>query len=106
MKVFYTLLKLELLRDADASESETPSTSIELPETSFVTALRDDLTRAIGPIAPFIIMETAQEMDLDLLADDVGQRAALIETLSSRIPDEEMSLKFLDTMTDWLNAEG
>jgi len=106
MKVFYTLVKLELLRDADLSESETASISIALPETSFIAALRDDLTRAIGPIAPFIIMETARDMDLDLLADDVGQRAALIETLSSRIPDEEMSLKFLDTMTDWLNAEG
>lgn len=106
MKVFYTLIKLELLRDADVSESETAVISIDLPETSFISALSNDLIRAIGPIAPFIIRETAQDMDLDLLADDVGQRAALIETLSSKIPDERMSLKFLDTMTDWLNAEG
>jgi len=106
MKVFYTLIKLELLRDADLSEGETVAMAIDLPETSFIKALRDDLTRAIGPIAPFIIMETANDMDLDLLSDDVGQRAAMIETLSSKIPDEEMSLKFLDTMTDWLNTEG
>ncbi|HHO76123.1 MAG TPA: DUF4388 domain-containing protein [Deltaproteobacteria bacterium] len=106
MKVFYTLAKLELLRDADMSEGETSVMRVDLPETSFMTALRQDLTRAIGPIAPFIIMETAQDMDLDLLAEDVGQRAELIETLSSKIPDEGMSLRFLDTMTDWLNTEG
>ena len=106
MKVFYTLMKLELLRDAELEETEAAHTSIDLPETSFIRSLREDLTKAIGPIAPFIIMETAQDMDLDLLSDDVGQRAALIETISSKIPDEEMSLKFLDTMTDWLHAEG
>ena len=106
MKVFYTLVKLELLKDADLEEMETAHTSIDLPETSFILSLKEDLTQAIGPIAPFVIMETAQDMDLDLLADDMGQRAALIETISSKIPDEGMSLKFLDTMTDWLNTEG
>jgi hypothetical protein len=45
-------------------------------------------------------------MGFDLLSDDPGQKAALIEMLSSRIPDETASLKFLDTMTDWINAEG
>jgi hypothetical protein len=106
MKVFYTLVKLELLRDADLEEMETAHTSIDLPETSFIQSLKEDLIRAIGPIAPLVIVETAEEMDLDLLADDVGQRAALIETISSKIPDESMALKFLDTMTDWLNTEG
>ena len=106
MKVFYTLAKLELLRDADLEETEPSRTSIDLPETSFILSLKEDLTRAIGPIAPFVIMETAQDMDLDLLADDIGQRAALIETISSKIPDEVMALKFLNTMTDWLNTEG
>lgn len=106
MKVFYTLVKLGLLRDADLSEADTPQTTIELPETSFIQSLKEDLIRAIGPIAPFVIIETAQDMDIDLLADDVGQRSALIETISSKIPDEVMSLKFLDTMTDWLHTEG
>jgi hypothetical protein len=105
MKVFYTLIKLGLLRDADLSETEISHTAIDLPETSFIKALNEDLTKAIGPIAPFVIVETAQDMDLDLISDDIGQRAALIETISSKIPDEQMSLKFLDTMTDWLGAE-
>ena len=105
MKVFYTLVKLGLLRDADLYEADTPHAAIELPETSFIQALKEDLTRVIGPIAPFMIIETAQDMDIDLLADDVGQRSSLIETISSKIPDEVMSLKFLNTMTDWLHTE-
>lgn len=106
MKVFYTLLKLGLLRDAEFSvETEITPLEIELPETAFIDALKEDLTRAIGPVAPFIIVETAQELNVDLLSEDVGQRSALIETLSSKIPDEGMSLKFLDTMTEWLHGE-
>ncbi|HON38759.1 MAG: DUF4388 domain-containing protein [Desulfomonilia bacterium] len=105
MKVFYTLVKSGLLREAYPSEAESPVDMVELPETPFIKALKDDLTRAIGPVAPFIITETAREMNLDLLADDVEQKAALIETLSSKIPSETMSLKFLDSMTDWINTE-
>lgn len=106
MKVFYTLVKLGLLRDAVLPEADTTRTSVNLPETSFIQGLKEDLTACIGPIAPFIIMETAQEMDIDLLADDVGQRASLIETISSKIPDEMMALKFLNAMTQWLHTEG
>lgn len=105
MKVFYTLVKAGLLREAHPSEAESPACLVELPETPFMKVLKDDLTKAIGPVAPFIIRETAQEMGLDLLADDLEQKAALIETLSSKIPSETMSLQFLDTMTDWISAE-
>lgn len=105
MKVFYTLVKSGLLREAYPSETESPPGMVDLPETPFIKALKDDLTKAIGPVAPFVIRETAQEMSLDLLADDLEQKAALIETLSSKIPSETMSLQFLDTMTDWINTE-
>lgn len=105
MKVFYTLVKSGLLREAYPSETESPPDMVDLPETPFIKALKDDLTKAIGPVAPFVIRETAQEMSLDLLADDLEQKAALIETLSSKIPSETMSLQFLDTMTDWINTE-
>ncbi len=106
MKVFYTLLRLGLLREADLQVSDNTRHSIQLPETAFVKALTRDLTRAVGPIAPFIIDETARDMGLDLLSDDLDQRAALIETLSSKIPDETMALNFLNTMTDWLRTGG
>lgn len=106
MKVFYTLVKSGLLREAYLPETESPSSMMDLPDTPFITALKNDLIRAIGPIASFMIMETAREMGIDLLADDMEKKAALIETISSRIPSESMSLQFLDTMTDWINAEG
>jgi hypothetical protein len=105
MKVFYTLLKVGLLKESDIGETESHSGITKLPETTFLKALSGDLLKAIGPIAPFVIIEAAGEMGLDLLSDDSNQRAALIETLSSKIPDENMSLQFLDTMTDWINAE-
>lgn len=106
MKVFYTLIKAGLLKDASTDEAEATSGSVNLPETAFLNALKQDLTKAIGPVAPFVIMETSVEMGLDLLSDDADQKAALIETISSKIPSEAMSLQFLDTMTDWINAEG
>jgi hypothetical protein len=59
----------------------------------------------MGPIAPYIIVETAEDLKADLLSEGTDQKAFLIETLSSKIPNEKMSLKFLDAMTDWLKAE-
>ncbi|MEA2101917.1 MAG: DUF4388 domain-containing protein [Thermodesulfobacteriota bacterium] len=104
MKVFYTIIRLGLIKEASETRAEKTDVSIELPDTPFVSSIKDALTRAMGPIAPFIIIETAHDMDLDLLNDNMDSRASLIETLSSRIPGESLSLNFLDTMTDWLNT--
>ncbi|HNY66294.1 MAG TPA: DUF4388 domain-containing protein [Deltaproteobacteria bacterium] len=106
MKVFYTLIKAGLLKESEGSAGQSSARMIELPATPFLEALQKDLTKAMGPVAPFVISETAQEMGYDLLSDDTGHKAELIETLSNKIPSETMSLAFLDTMTDWLNAEG
>lgn len=106
MRIFYTLVKLGLLKEAVQTESRRGFHPVILPDTPFVESLKDTLTQAIGPIAPYIIMETSQDMGIDLLSDTIVQKSALIETLSSRIPDERMALKFLDSMTDWLKSEG
>lgn len=106
MKVFYTLIKAGLLKHVEVDEIESPRAATHIPETSFLKALSADLAKAIGPVAPFVIMETAGEMGFDLVSDDTNQKAALVESISSKIPDEKMSLQFLDTMTDWINAEG
>jgi hypothetical protein len=105
MKILYTVLKMGLLRDASPQDAKTEGFHIELPETDFITSLKGALTQSVGPIASYIIMETAKEFDIDLLSDSTDQKAFLIETLSHKIPDEKMSLKFLDSMTDWLKAE-
>ncbi len=104
MKVFYTLVKLGLLHEAVKQEAKRRTFAIDLPETPFIQALKEDLTTAIGPIAPYIIQETSEEMNYNLLTNDIDERAAFIETLSSKIVDEEMSLNFLNVMTDWLRT--
>ena len=105
MKIIYTLLRMGLLRDAAQREVHDKRRSIRLPETEFIISLKNALAQAVGPIAPFMIVETAEELQTDLLTDSTDQKAYLIETLSSKIPSEKMSLKFLDAMTDWLKAE-
>ena len=105
MKILYTLLRMGLLRDAAQQDSQEVRRSINLPATEFINSLKRALTQAMGPIAPYIIVETAEDLKADLLSDSTDQKAFLIETLSSKIPSEKMSLKFLDAMTDWLKAE-
>jgi DNA-binding MarR family transcriptional regulator len=105
MKILYTLLRMGLLRDAAQQENQVVRRSIDLPKTEFVNSLNQALTKAIGPIAPYIIVEIADELKVDLLSDHTEHKALLIETLSSKIPHEKMSLKFLDAMTDWLKTE-
>jgi hypothetical protein len=105
MKILYTLLRMGLLRDAAQQDNQEVRRSINLPETEFISSLKSALTKAMGPIAPYIIVETAEDLKADLLSESTDQKAFLIETLSSKIPNEKMSLKFLDSMTDWLKAE-
>ncbi|MGO9147106.1 MAG: DUF4388 domain-containing protein [Desulfomonilia bacterium] len=105
MKILYTLLRMGLLRDAVQQDANAQRRSVDLPKTDFINSLKQALTQAMGPIAPHVIVETADELKTDLLSDSTDQKAFLIETLSSKIPDERMSLKFLDAMTDWLKAE-
>jgi hypothetical protein len=106
MKVFYTLVKLGVIKEVERSEGRKNKVSLKLPDTPFIGELKNGLTGAIGPIAPFIIVETAKEMGIDMLSDDMDQRAALIETIHSKIPDETMAMDFLNAMTNWLRAEG
>lgn len=105
MKIIYTLLRMGLLRDAAQQDQQVVRRAVILPETEFVNSLKDALTQAMGPIAPYIISETAEEQKVDLLTESTDQKAFLIEILSSKIPNEKMSLKFLDAMTEWLKAE-
>jgi len=102
MKVFYTLFRQGLIRDSEQGASSNQQKNSGLPETDFISNLVKNLTIAIGPIAPIIVSETANENSIDLLSDDITQRAIMIETLHSRIPDENAGLAFLDSMAEWL----
>jgi hypothetical protein len=60
MKIIYTLLRMGLLRDAAQHETHIEHRSVRLPETEFILSLKDALTQAVGPIAPFMIAGTAE----------------------------------------------
>jgi hypothetical protein len=104
MKVFYTLFRQGLIKESEKKETLLAGHKSELPETPYISELIKNLTIAIGPVAPYIISETVSETRLDLLNDDITQRAVLIETLNSKIPDERLALNFLDKMTGWLKT--
>jgi len=106
LKVFYTLIKPGLIREKIKSEtaSESPSRAPQLNQNDFTDALRLSLTEAMGPIAPYIIQECADEMRFDLAEPDAESRALFVESLSTRIPNEAIALGFLNTMTVWLRT--
>jgi hypothetical protein len=105
MKIFYTLIKMGIIKEATQGRAEKRKLALSLPETPFIEALVKALTSVMGPISPIIIVETAQELDIDLTTNDVGKLASLIEILSSKIPNEDMSLEFLETMADRLKVK-
>lgn len=104
MKVFYTLFRQGLIKEIDVKTASSGQQFFNLPDTDFVKNLLENLTKAIGPIAPLIIKETCSETNSDLLSDDITIRAVLIETLHSKIPDEKAGLTFLDEMSQWLRT--
>jgi hypothetical protein len=63
MKIVYTLLRMGLLKDASHQDTQVQRRSVMLPETEFITSLKDALMQAVGPIAPVIIRETAEELN-------------------------------------------
>lgn len=105
MKVFYTLFRQGLIKEAVKEPPRPSEDKSALPDTPYALALIKNLTQTIGPIAPFIISETLSETGKNLLNEDTDQRAAFIETLHNKIPDEELALKFLNMMTIWIKTE-
>ena len=104
LKVFYTLIKLGLIREKTRSEAQEKAAASQQAFGAFAQALSDSLAEAIGPIAPFIIRECAAEMRFDLDTADDEARAVFIESLATRIPNEAIALGFLTAMTAWLRT--
>ena len=106
LKVFYTLIKLGVIREKIKAESAERPASItrSIVQNAFTAALTEHLTEAMGPIAPIVMRECAEEMRFDLNSDDPDVRAIFIESLATRIPDEGVALDFLTGMTTWLKT--
>lgn len=106
MKIFYTLLRSGLIREVSSDERDTGvGPTLNLPKTAFIESLVAALTRAIGPIAPYVVQETARDITADLLSEDPAQRAFLVETIADKIPEGRMSLAFLESMAEKLKEE-
>lgn len=71
----------------------------------FLQALNINLSKAIGPIAEFLIEEVASEMAITDSGIPVHQAAEMIATLSHEIPDAEKRIEFKKSMMDILNKK-
>lgn len=71
----------------------------------FLQALNINLSKAIGPIAEFLIEEVASEMAITDPGIPVHQAAEMIATLSHEIPDAEKRIEFKKSMMDILNKK-
>ena len=71
----------------------------------FLQALNINLSRAIGPMAEFLIEEVTSEMEITDPGIPVHQAAEMITTLSHEIPDPEKRIEFKKSMMDILNKK-
>ena len=69
----------------------------------FLTTLRGNLSKIIGPIAEILIEDVATEMNLNPSSIPVHQAAELITNLSLEIPDEESRIQFKKSIIAILN---
>ena len=71
----------------------------------FLQALTINLSRAIGPMADFLIEEMTSDLDISTTGIPVHQAAEMITSLSHEIQDEEKRMEFKKAMMDILNKK-
>lgn len=71
----------------------------------FLQALNINLSKAIGPMAEFLIEEVTSQMNITDPGIPVHQAAEMIATLSHEIPDAEKRIEFKKSMMDILNKK-
>ncbi|MFP4314780.1 MAG: hypothetical protein ACLFQR_01020 [Desulfovibrionales bacterium] len=85
------LLKLNLIVPADSSVPEAPVQE-------FLSFLKEQLSRAVGPIAEVLIEDAADEMGITLPSVPLSRGPEMIEIIGSFIPREEKRLAFQSAM--------
>jgi hypothetical protein len=73
---------------------------------SFVSALKVNLSKAIGPMAEILIEDIAAEMKINPSDIPTNQAAELINNLSLEIPDESRRIEFKKSMIQVLKKSG
>ncbi len=71
----------------------------------FLQALNINLSKAIGPMADFLIEEIISELDVSTSGIPVHQAAEMITSLSHEIPDAEKRIEFKKAMMEILNKK-
>jgi predicted transcriptional regulator len=91
-ETLYKLLKLGLVEPAEKAGAVLNG--------RFVADLREQLARAVGPMAELLIEETLDEMRLSLSRIPVHLGADVIGNLARQIPREEKRLEFQKAMIE------
>jgi hypothetical protein len=73
---------------------------------AFVSALKINLSKAIGPMAEILIEDVADEMKINPHDIPINGAAELINNLSLEIPDENRRIEFKKSMIQVLKKSG
>jgi hypothetical protein len=97
-RVIYQLVQAGLL---EKGEEPKPSPK-KLVKEDFFPAIENELKRAMGPVAPFILEDKLAEFELGKEQFPKDKAGAFIESISEEIPQESKRKEFLGAMEDFL----
>jgi hypothetical protein len=84
---------------------EPIQTDIPYLDNEFITALKINLSQAVGPMAEILIDDVVVDMNLSVSEIPKTQAAEFISTLSLEIPDEDISVQFKKAMLDLIKKQ-
>jgi len=84
---------------------EPIQTDIPYLDNEFITALKINLSQAVGPMAEILIDDVAVDMNLSVSEIPKTQAAEFISTLSLEIPDEDSSVQFKKAMLELIKKQ-
>ena len=91
------LLKLKLI--------ELVEKNVPFLDDKFLEALKASLSKAIGPMAEYLIEDAAGDMDFSLSRIPKDQAAELISNLAVEIPDEGNRVQFQKSMIELIKRD-
>jgi hypothetical protein len=91
------LLKLKLIEPAEKS--------VPFLNEKFLETLKVNLSKAIGPMAGYLIEDVAGDMDFPMSRIPKDQAAELISNLAVEIPDEGSRVQFQKSMIELIKKD-
>jgi predicted transcriptional regulator len=84
---------------------EPIQTDIPYLDNEFITALKINLSQAVGPMAEILIDDVAVDMNVSVSEIPKAQAAEFISALSLEIPDEDTSVQFKKAMLELIKMQ-